>query len=165
MAADKTAKGDDPWVSGGDPWLVQTKRGAKPVASTGVLGNLEANPPRTRWSRSREINKAKNEIEELKSMRVAMRTEMERARRQYNVALEAFDRERERARTARRNVGHGVTQEYLRTYKVYENLEAQVCQIEHKLDSLGVDIALCRTATWQTEESPSRDFPRQPGPV
>ena len=144
--------------------MVQTKRGAKP--EVGSIENIEAtrgpDAPRGRWARSsRALAEAKSEVDELQKMLVDMKWDRDRAKYQYELALEVFEQERRRASAMGRRVGNGVSQEYLRAYKVLEDVDTRACAIEFK-------IAKCqngRTVSSEASENPSEDFHRQPSSV
>ena len=147
--------------------MVQTKRGAK-VAQGGMFANIEADQspvaPRGRWGRSSrataEVQEAEDEINELQEMLTEMKAEKEFAKKRYEVALEAFDRDRKRAYAARRQVARGVQQEYLKSYEAYEGIEERVSRLQFQLFS-----SMCRTGSSDVNENPCEDFHRQPSPV
>ena len=118
--------------------MVQTKRGAKP--EVGSFSNIEAtrgpDAPRGRWARSsRALAEAKSEADELRKMLVDMKLDRDRARYQYELALEAFERHRRRAQEMGQPVAKSIGQEYLRAYKLYEEIADRVASHEFELSN------------------------------
>ena len=140
---------------------MQTKRGARP--EKGSFSNIEAiqSPfaPRGRWARSsRTMAEAENELDELNKMLVAMKLDHDRAKNQYELALNMFEKEKRRAYSQGWPVSKGVSGEYLRAYRVLEDIEARKSALEFKIS----DCQRSRTAESDANESPSEDFPWQP---
>ena len=144
--------------------MVQTRRGAKP--EVGSIENIEAtrgpDAPRGRWARSsRALAEAKSEADELRKMLVGMKLDRDRARYQYELALEVFEQERRRAHVTGRQVANGVNKEYLRAYKVLEEADGRVAEHEFKISKC----QRSRTESSEASENPSEDFHRQPSSV
>lgn len=104
---------------------------------------------------------AENELDELNKMLVAMKLDHDRAKNQYEFALNMFEKEKRRANLQGWPVSKGISGEYLRAYRVLEDVEARKSALEFKISSC----QRSRTADSDASESPSEDFPWQPNLV
>ena len=143
--------------------MVQTKRGAR--QDKGSFASIEAvrSPfaPRGRWSRpSRAEAEAKDDYDELNKL-VNLKFERSELEKRYEVALEAFDRDRKKAYRLGRPVFKSIESEFLRTYREYEACNDKVALIEFQLR----DCQSCRTASSEASEDSSESFHRRPNSV
>ena len=152
--------------------MVQTKRGSKVIGGvSSIEATLSPVVPRGRWARSsRTPAEAKGEIVdevELKKVIADMKLGEAKLKYQYELALEVFDRQRDRAWWSGRRVSKAMEDEYLRAWDAYDVEASKRKVLEFKLrDCVRLhDSQSCRTASSEVSEDPSEDFHRRPSSV
>ena len=82
-----------------------------------------------------ELQAGIDEVNEIKVMIEAAKTEKKKLQKQYELALEVFEGQKKRCDRQRRPVPHSVGREYLLSYDRFQIAEESLIRLESKLKS------------------------------